>query len=40
MRHFKSIEAIRKATAEELADAPSMNMAAAEKVYEFFRKKD
>lgn len=40
MRHFKSQEAIREASVEELAAVESMNNAAAEKVYEFFRKKD
>ena len=37
MKHFKSIEAIREATMEELKAAPSMNSQAARKVYEFFR---
>lgn len=36
MRTFKSLEAIREATVEELAAAPSMNMGSAKKVYEFF----
>lgn len=36
MKTFKSLEAIREATKEELAAAPSMNEAAAGKVYEFF----
>ena len=37
MKYFKSIEAIREATMEELKVAPSMNSQAARKVYEFFR---
>ena len=36
MKYFKSIEAIRDASAEELRKAPSMNQQAAEKVYQFF----
>lgn len=36
MKHFKSIEAIREATVEELREAPSMNEQVAEKVYAFF----
>ena len=36
MKQFKSIEAIREASVEELKNAPSMNIQAAEKVYEFF----
>lgn len=36
MKRFQSLEAIREATVEELAAAPSMNEAAARKVYEFF----
>ena len=35
MKQFQSIENIRNATVEELAQAPSMNRAAAEKVYSF-----
>ena len=38
MRRFKSLEAIRDASLEELAGTESMNMAAAQKVYEFFHK--
>jgi len=37
LKHFKSIEAIRWASLEELAQAPSMNKRAAEAVYNFFR---
>lgn len=37
MKYFKTIEAIREASVEELREAPSMNMQAAEKVYQFFR---
>ncbi|MDO5426105.1 MAG: excinuclease ABC subunit UvrC [Eubacteriales bacterium] len=36
MKHFKSLEAIRDASPEELAAAPSMNAASAQKVFEFF----
>lgn len=36
MRSFKSIDAIRAATVEELAAAPSMNRRSAESVYAFF----
>lgn len=36
IKYFKSIEAIRQATREELAAVPSMNQPAAEKVYLFF----
>ena len=35
LKHFKSIEAIRTATLEELTNAPSMNKKAAQAVYEF-----
>lgn len=37
MRTFQSLEAIKEASVEELAKAPSMNEASARKVYEFFR---
>ncbi|MBS5082899.1 MAG: excinuclease ABC subunit UvrC [Clostridiales bacterium] len=36
MRTFKSLEAIRDASQEELAMAPSMNANSAKKVYDFF----
>lgn len=36
MRRFASIEKIREATVEELAETESMNLQAAEKVYVFF----
>ncbi|MBS6194321.1 MAG: excinuclease ABC subunit UvrC [Clostridiales bacterium] len=36
MKQFKSLEAIREASVEELSMAPSMNRQAAEKVYQFF----
>ena len=39
MRAFKSLEAIRDATEEELAAVPSMNAPSARQVYEFFRQK-
>ena len=38
MRHFKSMDAIRDASVEELANVPGMNRKAAESVYTFFRK--
>ena len=37
MRHFKTIEAIRDASVEELSQAPQMNQRAAQSVYDFFR---
>lgn len=37
MRHFKSIEAIRAASVEELQAAPQMNVRSARSVYDFFR---
>jgi len=37
LRHFKSIEAIRMATLDELVVAPAMNKKAAQAVYDFFR---
>ncbi len=36
MRHYTSLDDIRKATVEELAGIPSMNEKAAESVYKFF----
>ena len=36
MRQFQSLEAIREADVEALAAVPSMNRAAAEKVWKFF----
>ncbi len=39
MKHFASIEDIKNADVETLTKVPSMNRAAAESVYEFFRKK-
>lgn len=39
MRHYGDIQKIREASVEELKQVPSMNEAAAEAVYEFFRKK-
>ncbi len=40
MRAFKSVEAVRDATLEELTNAPSMNARSARQVYDFFRAKD
>ena len=37
MRHFKSLEEIRKATAEELMELPEMNARSAEAIVEFFK---
>lgn len=36
MRTFKSLEAIRDASFEELANAESMNARSAQQVYDFF----
>ena len=38
IKHFKSIEALKEASAEEIAKAPSMNEKAAQSVYHFFHK--
>ena len=38
MRHFKSIEEIKAAEAEELAALPEINRRAAEEIYAFFRR--
>jgi len=38
MRHFKSLEEIRKATVEELMELPEMNARSAEAIVEFFGK--
>lgn len=38
MRHFKSLEEIRKASMEELLELPEMNAKSAEAVMEFFHK--
>lgn len=38
MRAFSSLEAIRSATEEELAQVPSMNAGSARQVYQFFHK--
>lgn len=38
MRHFKSIEAIKNASVDELAQVESMNLRSAEAVYKFFKK--
>lgn len=40
MRQFASVEAIRQASVEELAQTPSMNQKAAQSVYAFFRAKE
>ncbi len=36
--HFKTIDAIRGATADQIAEVPGMNTEVAEKVYEYFHK--
>lgn len=38
MRHFASLDQIKEATVEELAELESMNLSAAKSVYEFFHK--
>ena len=38
MKYFKSLEKLKAANQEEIANVPSMNSTAAEKVYEFFHK--
>ena len=40
MRRFKSLEAVRDATLEELESTEGMNKRAAESVYAYFREKD
>ena len=40
MKHFKSQEAVREASVEELAAAPQMNRRASEEVYKFFHGKE
>lgn len=40
MRYFKSLEAIREASEEELAQVPGMNHQSARNVYTFFREKE
>lgn len=37
MRQFKSLEAVKEATLEQLMETPGMNRKAAESVYQFFR---
>ena len=37
MRQFKSLEAVKEATLEQLAETPGMNRKAAKSVYQFFR---
>ncbi len=37
MKQFKSLEAVKKASVEELMETPSMNRKSAESVYQFFR---
>jgi excinuclease ABC subunit C len=40
MRSFQSLDDVREASVEELCQVPSMNRAAAESVYRFFRRKE
>ena len=39
LSHFQSVDAIRKASIEELAAAPSMNIKSAEEVFKYFENK-
>ena len=38
MRHFASIQDIRQASLEQLMEIPEIPRAAAEEIYQFFRK--
>ena len=40
MKRFVSLDAIKAASVEQLAEVESMNEQAAQNVYEFFHKKD
>lgn len=40
MKTFGSTEAVMQASVEELESAPSMNLKAAQMVYDFFHKKE
>jgi excinuclease ABC subunit C len=40
MKHFQSLEAIKAATVDELAELPSMNRLSAQQVYDFFHAKE
>lgn len=40
MKQFGSLEALRAASIEEIAETPSMNLAVANQVYDFFHKKE
>ena len=40
MKHFGSLDALKQAEVEELAKLPSMNIRAAQAVYDFFHKKE
>lgn len=40
MRSFQSLDAVREASVGELCQVPGMNRAAAESVYQFFRRKE
>lgn len=40
LNHFKDVEAIKKATMEELLEVDGMNKSIADNVYNFFRKEE
>ena len=40
MKHFMSLDAIKEADIDELAQVPSMNRLAAEKVFAFFHRNE
>jgi len=39
LRYFGSVDVIKKAPVEELAEAPKMNLRLAQKIYDFFHPK-
>lgn len=40
MKHFQSLDAVKAASVEDIAELPSMNRAAAQKVFDFFHKSE
>lgn len=40
LNHFKDVDAIKKATMEELLEVDGMNKSIADNVYNFFRKEE
>ena len=38
IKHFKSLEAVKEASVEEISEVPAMNIKAAQSVYDFFHK--